>query len=91
MNNPWYRQLALWSLVVALGCAAVPAGAHTAAREGNTWDWRKHEPDPARVRREERRDGLITPQQAPRQNRKVEGLANKLLGEERAPRGGRPD
>jgi hypothetical protein len=46
--------------VLALGGIPALAGAQDSAptREGNTWDWRHHEPNPSVVHRDERAAGV---------------------------------
>jgi hypothetical protein len=47
--------LSLMTLLMVLGLGAAPLSAaaqeSVLTREGNTWDWRHHEPDPSDGRR----------------------------------------
>jgi len=68
--------LALLALLVpATGWAQIPA------REGNTWDWRHHQPTRAGVQRRERAAG-VAPSSARQKalDRQVKQLDRQLLG-----------
>lgn len=66
----------LLTLVVpATGRAQIPG------REGNTWDWRHHQPTRAGVQRRERAAGVAqSPSQQKALNGRVKRLGKQLLG-----------
>lgn len=53
----------------------------TAQTNGNVWDWRAHEPDPATVHSDERANGTFSQQQQDEETSEVEQLARKLLNQ----------
>ena len=49
-------------------------------REGNTWDWRNHEPVPSEVQKQEQSQGVALPgAQQKKENDDVESLYRQLM------------
>jgi hypothetical protein len=74
-------------LLVALGLAMAPAVARAQnsvpVQEGNTWDWRHHEPQPSEVRRDEKATGIAPPSaQQQKADDEVESIYRQLLRNE---------
>ncbi len=68
---------------IALLVLLLPAAgqAQTPAREGNTWDWRHHQPTRAGVHHRERSAGVaLSPSQRKALNKRVNRLGQNLLG-----------
>jgi hypothetical protein len=71
-------------LLAVLALSATPAFAAAQdappTREGNTWDWRHHEPDPSVVHRDEKAAGVAPPSaQQEKANDQVESLYRQLM------------
>ena len=74
----------LIALLTVLGPYAFPAFAaeqnQVPTREGNTWDWRKHEPVPSDVQQQEQSQGVALPEaQQKQQTDDVESLYRQLM------------
>ncbi len=73
------RTMAAFALLMSF--APVAGRAQIPTREGNTWDWRHHEPTRTNVQRRERAAG-VAPSRSQRKalNSQVERLDRQLLG-----------
>ena len=72
--------------VLALGAAPAVAGPQDSAptREGNTWDWRHHQPEPSVVHRKEQAAGVdASAAQQEKNTDAVESLYRQLMNNER--------
>ena len=72
------------AFVMALGPFVFPAFAaeqnQVPTREGETWNWRDHEPVPSEVQREEQAQGIALPNgQQKKENDDVESLYRQLM------------
>jgi hypothetical protein len=71
-------------VLIVLALIAAPALAdeqdNVPTREGNTWDWRHHEPNPSVVRRDEDAAGVnLSQAQEEKANGDVESLYRQLM------------
>jgi hypothetical protein len=78
------RDRCLIALLAVLAAAAPPgfsaAQRDVPTREGDTWDWRDHEPDPSMVRQEEKAAGITSSSpQRQKADDEVESLYKQLM------------
>jgi hypothetical protein len=82
MTSPSSLSLMTLLTVLGLGAAPLSSGAQESARtrEGNTWDWRHHEPDPSVVHRDEQTAGVDpSAAQQERATDDVESLYSEIM------------